>query len=234
MVSLPDISHTAALLADTTRTHILMQLLSGQALTAGELAREAAVSPQTASNHLRQLLVAGFVRVESQGRHRYFRLATREVAQLLETLSIFEYQSINPHFPKIPDSLRFARRCYDHLAGELGVLLLDELRQRQWILEQLDGLVLAPAGEKWIVSLGIDVQVLKEKRRTLLRPCLDWSERRPHLAGAIGSALLDQFLAKRWLVAGQQRELHLTILGQQSLEHIFGLRLQTALSFQTE
>jgi len=234
MVFLPDISSTAALLADPTRAQMLTQLLSGPAFTAGELAREADVSPQTASNHLSRLLGAGLVQVESQGRHRYFRLANRDVAQLLEALIAFEHQKIRLPVPRTPARLRFARRCYDHLAGELGVLLLDTLRQKQWVTEHEGGLTLASTGEMWLASLGIDIQTFRGKRRPLIRPCLDWSERRPHLAGAVGAALLNQFLERRWLVVGQHRELHLTTAGQRQFEQDLGLRLQAAVGRDQE
>ncbi|WP_161884220.1 winged helix-turn-helix domain-containing protein [Deinococcus alpinitundrae] len=234
MVLFPDISGTAALLADPTRAQMLTQLLSGQSFTAGELAREADVSPQTASNHLTRLLAAGLVQVEPQGRHRYFRLANRDVAQLLEALIAFEQQKIRLPVSRTPARLRFARRCYDHLAGELGVLLLDALRQKQWVMEHEGGLTLASTGERWMASLGIDIQTIRGKRRPLVRPCLDWSERRPHLAGAVGAALLNQFLERRWLVVGQHRELHLTTAGQQQFEQNLDLRLQSAVGREQE
>lgn len=225
MTDLPDFSGTAAVLADATRAHILTQLLSGLAFTAGELASEAGVSPQTASNHLGQLLAAGFVTVETQGRHRYFRLASPAVAQLLEALLHFEHRKAVTPRTRTPARLRLARSCYDHLAGELGVLIFTSFLQHGFIEEKSGELALTSVGADWLSAIGVDKQQLVRQKRPLLRPCLDWSERRLHLAGAVGAALLTRFLTLRWMVRGEGRELYLTALGQQQLEARLGLKL---------
>ena len=196
----PDIATLAAVIGDPARANMLTALMSGGALTASELASEAGVTKQTASAHLNKLTEAGFLAVERQGRHRYFRLADAEVAELLEKLAGFS-ASRGPQRvrtgPKEP-AMRKARVCYDHLAGEMGVGLLDGLVRRGWLSLQDDSARLTDQGGAFFTEFGIDMMAITQKRRPLCRLCLDWSMRRSHLAGGLGAALLTRFYALGW------------------------------------
>jgi DNA-binding transcriptional ArsR family regulator len=196
----PNIVGIAALIGDHARAEILTALTAGEALTATELAAVAGVTKQTVSSHLAKLLDARLVAVESQGRHRYFRLGGRDVAQLLENLMGVAYRTgavrvrASPREP----ALRKARVCYDHLAGDLGVLVFDGLAQRRLLRTGSDGLHLTKGGQRFFATFGIDTDALVSRRRPLCRACLDWSVRRHHLAGALGAALLDRCYELGW------------------------------------
>jgi DNA-binding transcriptional ArsR family regulator len=196
----PNIVRIAALIGDHARAEILTALTAGQALTATELAGVAGVTKQTASAHLAKLLEARLLAVESQGRHRYFRLDNRDVAQLLESLMGVAYRTGAVRLRASPrePALRKARVCYDHLAGELGVLVFDGLEQRRLLGTGSDGLQLTRNGQRFFARIGIDVEALVSRRRPLCRACLDWSVRRHHLAGALGAALLDRCFELGW------------------------------------
>ncbi len=196
----PDISLIASLVGDPARANMLTALMGGRALSAGELAAEAGVTLQTASSHLAKLQAGGLVAVEKQGRHRYFRLTGPDIAAMLE--SMMGLAARVGHIrrqpgPKDP-ALRHARICYDHLAGDQGVRLFDSLTRRR-LLRSSDGrLDLTAAGEKFVAEFGIDLAALAATRRPLCRTCLDWSERRSHLAGALGAALLARMVTLGW------------------------------------
>jgi DNA-binding transcriptional ArsR family regulator len=196
----PDIAALASLIGDPARANMLMALMSGMALTAGELAREANITPQTASAHLSRLLDARLILVEIQGRHRYFRLAGSDVAGALEGLMELAARSgLNRTRPGPRDvAMRMARSCYDHLAGTLGVRLHEALVEQGTLIATADGLGLSEAGRRHFLAEGIDVPALALKGRPLCRACLDWSERRHHLAGPLGAALLGLILDRGW------------------------------------
>jgi|TARA_R110002051_G_scaffold94633_1_gene164459 DNA-binding transcriptional ArsR family regulator len=200
MRSGPDIALLAALIGDPARAHMLVALMGGQALTAGELAREAGVTLQTGSFHLARLEAAGVVVVRKQGRHRYVSLGGPEIATVLEALMAATAargpQRVRPG-PAEP-ALREARRCYDHLAGEVAVAMLDRLIDQGAIRSSEDSLALTPAGAERLEQFGIDTATLGRGSRPLCRPCLDWSARRPHLAGSLGKAMLDRMLELGW------------------------------------
>jgi DNA-binding transcriptional ArsR family regulator len=194
----PDIALVAALIGDPARANMLTALLGGAALTAGELARHAGITAQTASSHLARLRDGGLIAMRHQGRHRYFGLANPEVAQVLEGL--IGLAARNGHArtrpgPRDP-ALRQARVCYDHLAGDMGVALLDGL--------VLQGVVtpdppnLTEPGRTRMAAFGIDLAALSQSRRPVCKACLDWSVRRSHLAGSLGAALLSRFHALGW------------------------------------
>lgn len=196
----PDIASLAAVIGDPARANMLTALMSGLALTAGELAQEAAVTPQTASSHLAKLADARLVLMEVQGRHRYFRLAGPDVAGALEGL--MELASRHGRLrtrpgPRDP-ALREARVCYDHLAGHMGVRLHDAMIEQGFIVATRDGLGVSETGRHRFVAEGMDLTALEQKGRPLCRACLDWSERRFHLAGSIGASLLQLFLKRGW------------------------------------
>ncbi|SIM74649.1 ArsR/SmtB family transcription factor [Micromonospora cremea] len=210
----------AALLADGTRAGICLALLDGRAWTAGELARRAGVAPSTASDHLTRLVRGGLLVEERQGRHRYLRLAGPSVAQLIESLA-----GHAPAPPAPTGSLRvttagaalaYARTCYDHLAGRLGVLMYDALLA-DGRLDRASGLTLTPDGWAWAAGLGVPVDVLRSARRPVVRDCLDWTERRPHLAGALGAALCRRFTELGWTARGTGRAVRLTPTGRPAL-----------------
>jgi DNA-binding transcriptional ArsR family regulator len=196
----PNIVGIAALIGDHARAEILTALMTGQALTPTELAQVAGVTKQTVSTHLAKLVDARLLAMESQGRHRYFRLADRDVAHLLESLMGVAYRAGAVRVRSSPrePALRKARVCYDHLAGELGVRVFDSLEQRRFLQSGTDGPELTPQGRQFFLKIGIDVEALARQRRTLCRACLDWSMRRNHLAGAVGAAVLNRCLDLDW------------------------------------
>jgi DNA-binding transcriptional ArsR family regulator len=196
----PNIAAIAALIGDRARSEILTALLSGQALTATELSEVANVNKATTSAHLARLVDAKLLAVESQGRHRYFRLADEDVAQLMESLFGVAHRAGSVRLrssPREPD-LRKARVCYDHLAGDLGVFAFDALKRRRWITHDDTELTLTRPGLEFCRELGIDVDASRESRRPMCRACLDWSVRRHHLAGHIGAQLLQRYYDLGW------------------------------------
>ncbi len=195
-----DIAPVAALLGDPARADIVTALNDGRSLPAGELARRAGIAPSTASEHLARLVAGGLLAVETTGRHRYFRIANADVAHAIEALSLLA----RPRPPRslreasIGDALAAARTCYDHLAGELGVALTDALL-RERALEERDGVfALGPNAAAVLGRLGVDPGALPA-RRPAIRRCIDWSERRPHLAGALGAAICTRAREQRWI-----------------------------------
>lgn len=204
----PSIVAIAALIGDHARAAILTALMTGAALTASELAAEAGVTKQTASAHLAKLTDARLVAMERQGRHRYFRLADRDVADLLESLMGVAFRTGATRVRASPrePALRHARVCYDHLAGDVGVQLFEALLARGWLGQAQDRVAPTARGARELAALGIDVGALATARRPLCRTCLDWSVRRPHLAGALGAALFERMLERKWArrVAGSR------------------------------
>lgn len=196
----PNITSIAALVGDHARAEVLTVLLSGMALTATELADAAGVTRQTISGHLAKLHDAGLLAMEAQGRHRYFRLANDEVAQMLEMLMGVAFGTGAVRLKSSPrePALRRARVCYDHLAGELGVMVYDGLARRGAFSIDGNGIGLTDEGTRLAAAIGIDTATLKPGRRAMCRTCLDWSERRHHLAGALATAMLQRFEQLNW------------------------------------
>ncbi|MFM9841359.1 MAG: ArsR/SmtB family transcription factor [Dongiaceae bacterium] len=223
----------AALAGDPARAAMLNALMDGRALTASELAETAGVTPQTASGHLSRLTTAGLLTIEKQGRHRYHRLATPAVARMLE--GIMQVASaLNPPKRKVvvgprDAALRTARTCYDHLAGRWAVAVADALVAGGHVELDSEGGLVTGKGAALLKRLGVDVEGVTVEpghrtRRLLCRPCLDWSERRPHLAGAVGSALLGHYLDKGWVrrLKGT-RAVEITPKGQRGFRETFGV-----------
>jgi DNA-binding transcriptional ArsR family regulator len=196
-----DIASIGALLADDARASMVLTLLGGEAIPAGELARRAGVSPSGASAHLKRLREGGLVTQESIGRHRYFRLASPELAEALESLARVAPVRPVSSFRESEGTrvLKRARTCYDHLAGELGVAVADALVERGVLTRSDDAFAVTEDGARWFGSLGIDLDAVAAVRRSFARSCLDWSERRPHLAGSLGAAVAEVFFARRWI-----------------------------------
>lgn len=224
MVVTSPLAVLGSLLADDTRAGLLAILMDGRAHTGGELAHALAVAPSTASEHLSKLLDAGMVAVEAQGRHRYFRLAGPDIAELLETIGgSFTAREARPAV-RAPAALAHARSCYDHLAGELAVRLYDHLVSTRQLTLVDHRPVLTPNGRHTLAGLGIDAATPARRNRPAVRHCLDWTERRHHLAGSVGAALLSTMLERRWMVRGvQPRALRLTSAGHDGLARHFGL-----------
>ena len=193
----PGIAGLAALIAEPARARMLSALMGGKALTATELALEAGVAPSTASAHLGKLAGANVVAMEKQGRHRYFRLNDPEIAEVLEGLMGIAARDGRRRTGPDDPALRKARVCYDHLAGELAIWLVESLRQRKILLGR-DSWAISDEGEMFFRAWGIDVDSLAASRRPLARGCLDWSERRFHLGGGLGAAVLMRIFPLRW------------------------------------
>jgi DNA-binding transcriptional ArsR family regulator len=222
----PNIVRIAALIGEHARAEILTALMTGQALTATELAQVAGVTKQTVSAHLAKLLDAQLLAVEAQGRHRYFRLADRDVAQLLESLMGIAYRTGAVRLRSSPrePALRKARVCYDHLAGEIGVLLYESLERQRFLRPGGEGPTLTKSGRELCAQIGIDLEALARQRRPLCRACLDWSVRRHHLAGSVGAALLDRCLELGWAKrAKDSRVVNFSASGEKALGERFGL-----------
>jgi DNA-binding transcriptional ArsR family regulator len=216
----------ATLIGDHTRAKMLTALMGGRALTATELADAAGITKQTGSTHLRKLLDARFVAMEAHGRHRYFRIADEEVAQILEGFMSFSVRAGSRAYatgPKDP-ALRKARVCYDHLAGELGVLLYASLLRRQAFDFNAATVALSPEGERLISEFGIDARLIRSQKRAPCRVCMDWSERRHHLAGTVGAALLARVIELGWAVHdGSSRAIHFRPHGERAFRECFHL-----------
>ena len=193
------VASTAALMADPSRAAMLAALLDGRPLAAGELARAADVSAQSASMHLSQLLEGGLVRVAQDGRHRYYRIASSEVAHAIEALGGISTPPRSKR-EEARDAIRYARSCYDHLAGELAVDLAGALERKRLLVPRGDReFDLTPKGEALLSAWRIDVTALRRSRRAFARRCFDWTERRDHLAGVLGAAIYGTFLERRWI-----------------------------------
>ena len=229
MVAAPQFANVAALMGDPARANMLSALLDGRARTATELAMQSGVTAQTASAHLKRMLDGAIIALHRQGRHRYYRLAGPEVAHALEALMVVAGDGAAPKraTPRVPEALRRGRTCYDHLAGVLGLGISDALVGNGYLETAEQGFATTAAGERFFRGLQIDVDGLLRRRRALVRPCLDWSERRPHLAGALAAALADCCFDRGWLKrAPDSRAVEVTASGGASLPRILpGLTL---------
>ena len=196
-----DLASIGSLLADDARASMILTLLGGDAIPAGELARRAGVSPSGASAHLKRLREGGLITQERAGRHRYFRLASAEVAEALESLAhVAPVRRVSSfRESEATRALKRARTCYDHIAGELGVAVADALVGCGVLTRTDAAFALTDEGTRWFSGLGIDVDAIAASRRSFARACVDWSERRPHLAGSLGAALADVFFARKWI-----------------------------------
>ncbi|MBU8539061.1 ArsR/SmtB family transcription factor [Falsiroseomonas tokyonensis] len=221
-------AETAALVGDPARAAMLNALMDGRALTAGELAGVAGITAQTASGHLARLAAAGLLAMERQGRHRYHRLATPAVARMLEAIMTVAGSAPPPARPRrigpADAAMRNARTCYDHLAGRLGVAIADAMAARGQVELATDGGAVTAAGEAFLQSLGISPQA--GTRRAFCKPCLDWSERRHHLAGGLGAALCTRCFELGWVKrVPASRTVLVTRAGEAGLRQAFGIEL---------
>ncbi|MFN3248452.1 ArsR/SmtB family transcription factor [Roseibium album] len=222
----PDIARIGALIGDPARANILSALMSGKALTATELAAEAGITGQTASSHLKKLQEGGLLIQAKQGRHRYFTLSGPDVGTTLEALMGLAARKGHLRTrtgPRDP-AMRTSRVCYDHLAGDMAVRIFDSLQTRDFlkITQDKGGLGLTASGEDFVTGFGVDLAGLRLSRRPICRACLDWSERRNHLAGSLGAALLVRFQEEGWLRREKDsRVVHISSHGHENLNRLF-------------
>lgn len=192
---------TATLIGDATRASILWNLLDGRAFTATELAVAVETSAQNISMHLGKLLEANLICVEKQGRHKYYRFSNKEVAYAVEAMANLIPKpkvAVKMKLEEYPP-IKYCRTCYDHLAGKIGVALADSLLEQKIIIEKNGVFEISTDGEKWFSDFGINLENAQKQKRIFLKPCLDWSERRNHIAGSIGSLLLNKMISEDWL-----------------------------------
>jgi DNA-binding transcriptional ArsR family regulator len=218
------LASTAALIADPARAAMLTALLNGSAIPAGELARVAGVSAQSASMHLGQLVEGGFLVVAQRGRHRYYRMSKPEVAHAVESLGAIS--TVERYKPNGADqALCYARTCYDHLAGELAIQLRAAFEHNGLLVARGDrDYELTRHGEEFLSKWKIDASALRRSRRSFARRCLDWTERQDHLAGALGAAICHKFVELRWITRDRHsRAVHLSLAGRQQLTRLLQL-----------
>jgi DNA-binding transcriptional ArsR family regulator len=224
-----NLSRIAQAIAEPARTRMLCCLMDGLARTSTELAAIAEVTPSTASVHLARLTEKRLVKAQAQGKHRYYCLAGVEIARAIESLMIVAGGPREQFVPSTPVRLRAARTCYDHMAGELGVLLHDRLRQLKWlrgIARTSDAYELTRSGARELETLGVDFGAVRASRRRFAYACLDWSERSPHIGGALGAALLKFALARKWVVGDlDSRILSVTPAGRRAMTSRFGVSI---------
>jgi DNA-binding transcriptional ArsR family regulator len=224
------ISNIAAAIGEPARVRMLFSLLDGRARTSTELAIVADVSPSTASVHLHRLEGQQLVKVLKQGKHRYYSLNGPEVANALEAIDVVAGGTRPTFVPNTPARLLQARTCYDHMAGKIGVLLHNRLKGLGWLAPagngHEDAYELTPAGVKALAALGVDLEAARTMRRRFAYACLDWSERQPHVGGAVGAALLKIALKRKWVLQDlDTRALQITRAGQRELLTHFGLQI---------
>lgn len=225
----PDIPRIANLLADPARARIIYTLIDGTTRPAGELAYAANISAQSASAHLAKLVEGGLLDAEAQGRHRYFRIANAEVAGVIEGLASLSVAT-RPRAPRsplpsksVPIQFLLARTCYDHLAGEMAVKILEAMLKARWLTGKGRDFAVTRLGEKKLAALDVDLAAAREERRVFARACVDLTQRRPHLGGALGAALLDLYVARGWILrARRSRVVSITPKGNESFRRMFG------------
>jgi DNA-binding transcriptional ArsR family regulator len=219
----------ASAIGEPARARILYCLMDGHARTATELSVVAGVTPSTASAHLSRLKTANLVKLSVQGKHRYYSLAGEDIARVLEGLSVLAHDTGKPFSPRTPSRLRMARTCYDHLAGSVGVALHDRFRTLGWLTARSRSATdyeLSSSGEAAFESLGVDVEDARARRRRFACACLDWSERRPHLGGALGAEFLRVALHKKWFTRElDSRAVSVTERGRKEAFHRFNIRI---------
>jgi DNA-binding transcriptional ArsR family regulator len=225
----PDIARIANLLADPGRAKILRTLIDGTRRPAGELAYTANISAQSASAHLAKLVDGGLLAQEAQGRHRYFRLANAQVADAIESLASLSV-AVRPRAPRsplpsksVPVQFLNARTCYDHLAGEIAVQVCEAMLKGRWLTAEARDFRVTRLGERELAALDVDLAAARRSRRVFARACVDLTQRRPHIGGALGAALLDLYVARGWILrARRSRVVTITPKGQEAFRQTFG------------
>jgi DNA-binding transcriptional ArsR family regulator len=231
MDELPDIARIAYLLSDAARARIVWTLIDGTTRPAGELAYAAQISAPSASAHLAKLVRGGLLHAEAHGRHRYFRLASADVASTIEGMASLA-AGTRPRRPVAPappanesPQFLYARTCYGHLAGQIAVAALEGMLKRKWLISRGRDFTVGAVGEKELASLGVDVARARQPRRVFARACIDLTQRRPHLGGALGEALLDAYVTHGWVKRHRRSRLvSITPQGHQSFRRLFGIQ----------
>jgi len=227
----PDIPRIAQLLADPARARMLWLLIDGTMRPAGELAYAANVSAQSASGHLARLVRGGLLRAEAQGRHRYFRIASADIAAMIEGVASVD-AATRPRTPRaplpspdVPVQFLHARTCYGHLAGEMAVRALEAMLRSRWLAPDGRDYIPTRAGEKALAELGVHLADVRKPRRAFARACVDLTQRRPHLGGSLGDALLDRYLARGWILRSRRsRAVTITPKGREGFRDWLGIR----------
>ena len=227
----PDIPRIAQLLADPARARMLWLLIDGTMRPAGELAYAASVSAQSASAHLAKLVEGGLLRSEAQGRHRYFRIASAEIAAMIEGIASVD-AATRPRTPRaplpspdVPVQFLHARTCYGHLAGEMAVKVLEAMLKSRWLVAEGRDYAPTRAGEKGLAEIGVDPASARRPRRALARACVDLTQRRPHLGGSLGDALLDLYVERGWILRNRRsRAVTITPRGRDGFRRYFGVQ----------
>jgi DNA-binding transcriptional ArsR family regulator len=229
MTAAPNIAEIAALMGEPSRATILLALLGKEAMPATELASQAFVSPQTASSHLSKLVAGNLLSVEQHGRHRYYRLASDDVGHAIESLAIISpppRAANNTPEDEQLKTIRYARTCYDHMAGRVAVAIARALEQREFLTRSGRAYEVNENGKEWFSTLGINTDALRTNRRAFALQCLDWSERQYHLSGALGAALLDRLLNLKYIArARTPRCIRITLEGKRALNRLLNLNL---------
>ncbi len=225
----PNFAQIAALIGESSRAAMLAAVLGGKALTASELAAEAGISPPTASSHLARLVAGGLLAVTTTGRHRYYQLAAPQVARVLESLAALAppAQVTSLRQSDAARAVRFARTCYDHLAGTVGVALTARLLERDLLVQEGPRYEVTAGGWAWMAQHGLDAGSIRQGRRATVRACLDWSERRYHVAGAFGAALTEWMFAQGWITRiPSSRAVRLTTTGCRGFQQEWDLSFE--------
>jgi DNA-binding transcriptional ArsR family regulator len=224
----PQIPRVAGLLADAARARILWTLIDGTTRPAGELAYAANISAQSASAHLAKLVDGGLLVAHMQGRHRYFRMASPEVAGVIEAIASLGASSgarvARASSPSVPAQFLQARTCYGHLAGEMAVKVLEGMLQARWLTADGRDFVVTEPGARKLTALGIDLAAARRSRRVFARVCVDLTQRRAHLGGALGDALLQLFVTRGWIQRHRRsRVVSITPTGREKFRRAFGV-----------
>ncbi|HEX6717074.1 MAG TPA: helix-turn-helix domain-containing protein [Pyrinomonadaceae bacterium] len=229
MIAEPNIAEIAALMGERSRAAMLVALLGKEALPATELASQAYISPQTASSHLSKLVAGNLLTVEQHGRHRYYRLASDAVGRAIESLAIIAPAPRAAHNTQEDERLktvRYARTCYDHMAGKVAIAIAGALEQREFLMKSGRAYEVTESGKEWFRNLRIDTDNLRASRRTFALQCLDWTERQYHISGALGAALLDRLLSLKYIArARTPRCIRVTVEGKRALNRLLNLNL---------
>lgn len=221
------IASIASLIGDPSRAKMLISLFDVDALPASELARQANISPQATSAHLSKLCEGGLLKVEKHGRHRYYKLASPDVGEaVLALVTITPEKDEDTLASKQLEPINFARTCYDHLAGKLGVALTEALVKKAWVVKKEQMFEVTAKGQKEFQAFGIDTESLSKKRRKFAWQCLDWTERHYHLSGSLGAAITQSLLERKWLLQDKgSRVIHITNEGYKGLAKVFDIKL---------
>lgn len=229
MIVEPKIAEIAALMGEPSRATMLVALLGKEALPATELAAKAYISPQTASSHLAKLVAGNLLTVEQHGRHRYYKLASDEVGHAIESLATIAQPPRSAKSTQEDEwmkTVRYARTCYDHLAGKVGVAIAQSLEEREFLTRADRNYLVTENGKKWFRKMGIAIDSLSGSRRAFALQCLDWSERQYHVSGALGAALLDRLLSLKYIARTRtSRCVRVTLEGRKALNRLLGLNL---------